>query len=67
MGPAVKYREVRRRLRRDGFVVVGMRGSHQQWAHPIRPGKITVAGADNDDIPVKIKRSIFRQARWRWE
>jgi predicted RNA binding protein YcfA (HicA-like mRNA interferase family) len=64
MSPAVKYREVRRRLREDGFVVVAMRGSHQQWSHPFRPGKVTVAGSDNDEIPRKIERSIFRQAGW---
>jgi predicted RNA binding protein YcfA (HicA-like mRNA interferase family) len=64
MSPAVKYREVRRRLREDGFVVVAMRGSHQQWAHPFRPGKVTVAGSDNDEIPRKIEHSIFRQAGW---
>jgi predicted RNA binding protein YcfA (HicA-like mRNA interferase family) len=66
MGPAVKYREVRRRLRDEGFVLVAVRGSHQQWSNPLRRGKVTVAGADNDDVPVATLRSIFRQAGLRW-
>jgi predicted RNA binding protein YcfA (HicA-like mRNA interferase family) len=62
----VKYREVRRRLRDDGYAVIATAGSHEKWAHPVRPSKVTVSGADNADVPTGTLRSIFRQAGWEW-
>jgi predicted RNA binding protein YcfA (HicA-like mRNA interferase family) len=66
MNPAVKYREVRRRLREEGFIMVAVRGSHEQWVHTARRGKVTVAGADNDDVRIGTLRGIYRQAGWVW-
>jgi predicted RNA binding protein YcfA (HicA-like mRNA interferase family) len=65
-GPAVKYREVRQRLRRDGFVLADTQGSHQQWVHVSGRRKVTVPGPDNDDVPMGTLRSIYRQAGWVW-
>lgn len=62
----VKYREVRRRLWDDGYAVIATAGSHEKWAHPVRPSKVTVSGADNADVPTGPLRSIFRQAGWQW-
>jgi predicted RNA binding protein YcfA (HicA-like mRNA interferase family) len=62
----VKYREVRRRLRDGGYAVVATVGSHEKWAHPTGPSKVTVLGADNADVPTGTLRSIFRQAGWEW-
>jgi len=49
-------------LRSDGWVMVAQRGSHKQFKHPTKPGRVTVAGHDNDDLAVGTSRSIFRQA-----
>jgi predicted RNA binding protein YcfA (HicA-like mRNA interferase family) len=62
----VKYREIRRRLREAGFVLVAVRGSHEQWRHPARHGKVTVAGPDNNDVPIGTLQSIYQQAGWVW-
>ena len=51
-----------RRLEDDGWVRVGQRGSHRQFQHPTKPGKVTVAGKPSDDIPVGTYKSILRQA-----
>jgi predicted RNA binding protein YcfA (HicA-like mRNA interferase family) len=66
MSPAVKYREVRRRLREDGFVLIVTQGSHQQWVHPSSGRKVTVPGPDNDDVRIGTLHSIYRQAGWVW-
>lgn len=66
MEPAVKYQEVRRLLRWRGYVLIVTAGSHQQWVHPARPGKVTIAGADNDEVPIGTLRGIYRQAGWVW-
>ena len=41
---SVKFRELIRLLEGDGWQLVAQRGSHQQYEHPSKPGKVTVAG-----------------------
>ncbi|MBB4663186.1 type II toxin-antitoxin system HicA family toxin [Conexibacter arvalis] len=60
----MKYREILKQLRRDGWVVVTIRGSHRQLKHPTKPGKVTVPGRPGDDVPPKMLKSIRRQAGW---
>jgi predicted RNA binding protein YcfA (HicA-like mRNA interferase family) len=59
----VKYREVIRLLERDGWRVVRENGSHKHYAHPTKPGIVTVSphgmGAD---VPVGTLKSILKQA-----
>ena len=54
-----------KRLRRDGWQLDRVRGSHHQFIHPSRPGIVTLSHPLND-IPIKTLRSIFRQAGWEW-
>lgn len=37
-------------------------GSHRQFVHPLKAGKVTVAGHESDDIPPKTLKSILKQA-----
>ena len=60
----MKVREVIRRLEDDGWVQVRMRGSHRQYKHPTKSGRVTVAGHPGDDLLPDTKKSIFRQAGW---
>lgn len=60
----MKYREVLRRLKADGWFIVVTRGSHRQFKHPTKRGRVTVAGSPNDDIPPKTLKSIRKQAGW---
>ncbi|MBN9022640.1 MAG: type II toxin-antitoxin system HicA family toxin [Rhizobiales bacterium] len=59
-------KEIVRRLRSDGWQVKRRGpGDHVQFAHPHRPGKVTVdMGAR--EFPPGTLRSIFRQAGWDW-
>ncbi|MEX0775844.1 MAG: type II toxin-antitoxin system HicA family toxin [Phycisphaeraceae bacterium] len=41
---AMKVREVLRMLRDDGWLLVIHRGSHRQFKHPEKSGRVTVAG-----------------------
>ena len=59
-------REVLRRLREDGWELKTTKGSHHQFVHRTKPGKVTVKHPLKD-IPIGILRSIFRQAGWNWE
>jgi predicted RNA binding protein YcfA (HicA-like mRNA interferase family) len=57
-------REIIRRLREDGWVHVATRGSHMQFKHPEKPGRVTVPHPKRD-IPKGTLRSIETQAGWR--
>jgi len=58
----MKVRDVIRRLIDDGWIRVAQKGSHQQFRHPRKPGKVTVPGHLSDDLPIGTYRSILRQA-----
>jgi len=57
----VKVREVIRMLERDGWVLVVTRGSHRQFKHPTKPGRVTVSGNMGDDMPKGTLASVRRQ------
>jgi predicted RNA binding protein YcfA (HicA-like mRNA interferase family) len=60
----VKYRDLLKQLKADGWEVVVIRGSHRQLKHPVKRGRVTVAGSPNDDVHPKTLKSIRRQAGW---
>ena len=57
-----KVRDVVRRLKDDGWVQVAQKGSHRQFKHPTKLGKVTVPGKFSDDLTEGTYRSILRQA-----
>lgn len=54
-------RDVIKLLEADGWTVKAVRGSHVQYAHPTKPGKVTVAN-HKGDIPPGTLSSIMKQA-----
>lgn len=61
----MKSREIIRRLIQDGWVLVHIRGSHHQYKHPDRPGRVTVPHPKKD-LPIGTVRNIYKQASWEW-
>ncbi|HET9919651.1 MAG TPA: type II toxin-antitoxin system HicA family toxin [Ktedonobacteraceae bacterium] len=61
----MKVREVIRLIEADGWYQVKMVGSHRQYKHAEKLGRVTVAGHPNDDVHPKTLTSIFRQAQIR--
>ena len=60
--PVVKIRAVLRLRAQDGWVLVATRGRHRKFAHPAKPGRVTVAGKDSDDLAPGTCNSILKQA-----
>jgi len=60
----MKVKEVLRRLKNDGWVLVKTKGSHRQFKHPMKPGRVTVAGKLSSTLPPRTLASIFQQAGW---
>lgn len=58
----MKVREVIRLLEEAGWTLVSQKGSHRQFKHPTKPGKVTVPGKPSDDVAVGTFKSILRQA-----
>ena len=54
-------REVIRRLMDDGWFEVAQVGSHKQFKHPMKPGRVTVPHPMRD-IPLGTLRSVEKQA-----
>jgi predicted RNA binding protein YcfA (HicA-like mRNA interferase family) len=57
----VHSREVIQRLREDGWFEVAHAGSHKQFKHPTKKGRVTVVHPDRD-IPIGTLKSIEKQA-----
>ncbi len=58
----MKISEILRVLHEDGWFLVATRGSHRQYKHPAKPGRVTVAGKPSDDLAPGTLNSILKQA-----
>ena len=54
-------REIIAALLADGWKQVAQKGSHVQFKHPTKPGRVTVPHP-RKDLPVSTLRSIEKQA-----
>jgi len=57
-----KVSEILRMLTDDGWVRVSTRGSHRQFKHPTKPGRVTVHGKPSDNIAPGTLSSILKQS-----
>lgn len=46
----MKVRDIIRAIERDGWTLWATRGSHRQYKHPRKPGRVTVPGHPRDDL-----------------
>ena len=58
----MKSTDVIKALASDGCFKVAQKGSHVQFKHPSKPGRVTVPHPKRD-IPLGTLRSIERQAK----
>lgn len=58
----MKIRDIIAGLREDGWYQVAQRGSHRQYKHPRKKGRVTIAGHNNDDLAPGTLNSILKQA-----
>jgi predicted RNA binding protein YcfA (HicA-like mRNA interferase family) len=57
----MKSSDIIRQLKADGWFLVHAVGSHHQFKHPTKPGKVTVPHPKKD-LPLPTARSILKQA-----
>jgi predicted RNA binding protein YcfA (HicA-like mRNA interferase family) len=58
----MKVSEVLRILQADGWQMVAQRGSHRQFKHVSKAGRVTVPGKPSDDLAPGTTNSILKQA-----
>jgi predicted RNA binding protein YcfA (HicA-like mRNA interferase family) len=58
----VKVSEILRLLANDGWVLIATRGSHRQFKHAVKPGRVTVPGKPSDELAPGTLNSIRKQA-----
>jgi predicted RNA binding protein YcfA (HicA-like mRNA interferase family) len=58
----MKVRDVLKMIEKDGWYLVATRGSHRQYKHPAKSGRVTIAGSLNHDIAPGTLNSISKQA-----
>jgi predicted RNA binding protein YcfA (HicA-like mRNA interferase family) len=57
----MKFQEIERIILYNGWKLKAVNGSHYQYIHPSKPGKVTIPYHAGDIAPVIIK-SILKQA-----
>ena len=60
-----KVSEVLDMLKKDGWFICSYEGSHGQFKHPTKKGKVTVNGKPAEVLSQFILNNIFKQAGWR--
>jgi predicted RNA binding protein YcfA (HicA-like mRNA interferase family) len=59
----MKVREAIKLIETDGWYLVATKGSHRQYKHPQKPGRVTIAGHPGHDIAPGTWNSILKQAQ----
>ena len=62
MPPRLTVREVIRLIEADGWHLVATKGSHRQYKHRNKAGRVTVAGKQSDEVAPGTLNSILKQA-----
>lgn len=50
-------------LKKDGWELARVNGSHHQFQHPTKKGTVTVPHPKKD-LPIRTVKSIYKQAGW---
>lgn len=59
----MKIRDIIKILEADGWYLVVMKGSHRQYKHPVKQGRVTIAGHPGDNLSPGTLNSVLKQAK----
>ncbi len=59
----MKVKEIIKLIEEDGWQQVAQVGSHRQFKHPQKSGRVTIAGKLSKDLPPGTLNSILKQAQ----
>ena len=58
----MKVRDIIRLLEQDGWYLKATKGSHRQYKHPTKSGRVTLPGHPGDDLAPGTLNSVLKQA-----
>ncbi|HOW25317.1 MAG TPA: type II toxin-antitoxin system HicA family toxin [Bacteroidales bacterium] len=58
----MKVKEVIKIIEKHGWFLVSQKGSHRQYKHSSIPGRVTIPGNLQDDLPKGTFNSVLKQA-----
>jgi len=58
----MKVRDVLKLIEGEGWYLAAQKGSHRQFKHPVKTGRVTVAGNPSQEIAPGTLNSILKQA-----
>ncbi len=58
----MKFRDLIKLVKQDGWYLHEQKGSHAQYKHPQKQGRVTVAGKPGKEVPEGTRKSILKQA-----
>jgi predicted RNA binding protein YcfA (HicA-like mRNA interferase family) len=58
----MRVREAISLIEKGGWFLVTVRGSHRQFKHPVKKGRVTIAGNLGDELAKGTLNSILKQA-----
>jgi predicted RNA binding protein YcfA (HicA-like mRNA interferase family) len=58
----MKIRDLIKLVESDGWRHIVTRGSHRQYKHPAKKGRVTIPGHSNDDVHPDTLKSVLMQA-----
>ena len=58
----MKVREVIKMIEKDGWYLIATNGSHRQYKHPKKLGRVTIAGNLGHEIAAGTLNSVLKQA-----
>lgn len=50
-------------IEEDGWYLVATKGSHRQYKHPVKQGRVTIAGHPGHDLAPGTLNSVLKQAQ----
>lgn len=59
----MRVRDVIKFIEADGWYLVDTKGSHRQFKHPSKKGRVTISGKLGDDLAPGTLNSVLKQAQ----
>ena len=59
----MKVRDIIKMIEGDGWYLVTTKGSHRQYKHAVKLGRVTIAGHPGHDLAPGTLNSILKQAK----
>jgi predicted RNA binding protein YcfA (HicA-like mRNA interferase family) len=59
----MKIRDVIKLIEADGWLLIATKGSHRQYKHAMKPGRVTISGHSGDDVALGTFNSVCKQAQ----